>query len=89
LSKKGLLNELEIAALYALYIMSGGASAAHFSAEAVASKFRSDFRGRVKDGLAELEKNPHGYVQIKPTAGGATYAITWNGMAKLRELKLV
>lgn len=89
MSKKGLLNELEVAALYALYIMSGGASTAHFSPEAVASKFRSDFRGRVKEGLAGLERNSHGYVFVKPTAGGLTYGMTSNGMRKLRDLKLI
>jgi hypothetical protein len=89
MSKKGLLNELEVAALYALYTMSGGASTAHFSAEAVASKFRSDSRGGVREGLAGLERNPHGYAFVKPTAGGLTYGITPNGVRKLRELKLI
>lgn len=89
MTKKGLLNELELAALYTLYILSSGASAAHFPEDAVASKFRSDFRGRVKEGLEDLARNPHGYVFTKPTRGGLTYAISPAGLGKLRELKLI
>ena len=89
LPRTGFLNELEIAALFALYALSGGAPAAHFSGPAIASRFRSDFKGWVLDGLEELAKDSHGFIVKKPTGGGMTYALTPDGIRKLHDLKII
>ena len=86
--RKSILNEVEIAVLVALNGKTGGALSAHFSEEAIVATFRSDLRGRIKEALDSLARNPNGFVYIKPTRGGRTYGIAPNGVNKLRELKL-
>jgi hypothetical protein len=80
---------MEVAALFTLHSLSGGAQTGHFSPEAVASKFRSDLRGDVKEALGELVRDPRGYVLVKPTSGGLTYGITKRGVERLRILKMI
>ena len=68
--------------LCTLYLLTGDTTHARYPLEAIASKFRRDIRGLVREALEELRRRGLIY---RAGGKGKTYGLTRRGLEKARE----